>query len=368
MRNLKKILFTVLVLMTFSACVSGKKIFFSAQNDAIHYVGRFDKTKPNLVRFDWPNSTIQFQFTGNEISLALKGGEKNYFNLFIDDSLFQVLHQPKDSILKITGIKTKGLHKLSLQKRTEGDMGISTFQGVYLPKNKKLIPSEVKPTRKIEFIGNSITCGYGTEGLSRTEKFLPSTENVNQSYALIISKALNAESHVIAHSGLGVVRNYGDKNSISTKLATMPKRFNQVLDSEDELKWDFNLWKPDMVVVNLGTNDYSTEPHPDKTVFQKAYKALLQNIAAVYGSVPIFLISGPLIEEPANSNIKEVVDAIMKSNPEANLHFIGIPKSLLSDPTDFGSDSHPSAKGQIKIAKQILPTVATVLGWKYTLD
>jgi len=368
---MKKLLKTVLVytaIVFFYTNVNGQAQFFPASDEAFQFIGRFDKTNPNSLRFDWPNSTIQFQFTGSDIALALKGGEKNYFNVFIDDTLHDVLHQPNDSIIKIKDIQTKGLHTFRLQKRTEGDMGIATFSGIYLSENQKLIASEIKSIKKIEFIGNSITCGYGSEGLSRNEKFLPSTENVNKSYALIISEALNAESHVIAHSGLGVVRNYGDKNNITTTRPTMPMRYNRVLDSDATLKWDFDIWKPDMVVINLGTNDYSTKPHPKKAVFQKGYKSFLENVQTAYGNIPIFLISGPLAEEPAFSNIKELTDNLMESNPNSNLHFIGIPRSLLNDTTDLGSDSHPSYNGHIKMAKFILPIIAETLGWEYVID
>ncbi|WP_445735908.1 SGNH/GDSL hydrolase family protein [Mariniflexile sp.] len=368
MKTLSKILMGLLFLFVVSMHVIGQSTFFPATHESFQYIGRFDKTNPEQVRFDWPNSTIQFQFTGSEIALSLKGGARNYFNLFLNDTLHSVLHQPNDSIIKIKDIKKAGIHTLRLQKRTEGEMGIAVFKGVYLPKNEKLIISKLKTSRKIEFIGNSITCGYGTEGASRHEKFLPSTENVNQSYALITSKAFNADCHVIAHSGLGVVRNYGAKNKVSVDRATMPMRFNQILDTDNSLLWDFNSWKPDMLVINLGTNDYSTKPYPDKAIFQNTYKSLIEKIQDVYGNIPVFLICGPLIDEPAYTNIKELANDMKQSNPELNIHFIGIPKALLNSTSDLGSDSHPSYKGQLKMAKHIIPTIATVMDWDYNLE
>ncbi len=363
-----KKLFKILCVFLFVITSYAQTVFFPATHEAFQYKGRFDKTNPEQVRFDWPNSTIQFQFTGSEIDIALQGGARNYFNLFINDSLHSVLHQPYDSIIKIKDIKATGVHSFRIQKRTEGEMGIAAFKGVYLPKNERLISSRIKASRKIEFIGNSITCGYGTEGASRNEKFLPSTENVNQSYALITSKAFNAECHVIAHSGLGVVRNYGDKNKISVDRATMPMRFNQVLDTDNSKLWDFNLWKPDLVVINLGTNDYSTKPHPDKAIFQDTYKLLIENIQEVYGNIPVFLICGPLIDEPAYTNIKELTYNMKQLKPESKIHFIGIPKSLLNATSDLGSDSHPSFQGQLKMANHIIPTIATVMDWDYHLE
>ena len=71
------------------------------------------------------------------------------------------------------------------------------------------------PSRHIEFIGNSLTCGYGVEGKDRSEPYKAETENCNLSYATIIARYFNADYTLIAHSGRGVVRNYGDSVRIS---------------------------------------------------------------------------------------------------------------------------------------------------------
>ena len=60
------------------------------------------------------------------------------------------------------------------------------------------------PSRHIEFIGNSLTCGYGVEGKDRSEPYKAETENCNLSYATIIARYFNADYTLIAHSGRGV--------------------------------------------------------------------------------------------------------------------------------------------------------------------
>jgi len=360
--------FVLFGIFWFLTCGYAQKTFIPATHKAINIIGRYDITSSDEIRYDWPNTTIRFRFTGTEVELAIKGGERNYFNLFINDSLHSIWHQPQDSVLNVKGLDPLEIHELRLQKRTEGEMGMVLFKGIYLPDGEELMIVKKESGRKIEFIGNSITCGYGVEGETRHEKFQPSTENVNKSYALIASRALNADSHVIAHSGLGVVRNYGDNSKVSLGRRTMPQRFNQTFDSESTLAWDFSLWKPDVVVVNLGTNDYSTKPHPEKPIFQSVYISLLDNIYDKYGNIPVFLICGPLIDEPAYTNIKEIVSKTIEDKPNANLYFIGIPKALLNSTTNLGSDSHPSYSGQLKIANHILPTIATVMHWNYVVE
>ena len=364
---MKQVLFLTLIVILPSLLKGQNDMqYVPADHSAIHYSGRFDFTNPKAVRYDWPGTTIWFQFTGKKLQLLLHGGERNYFNLFIDEELHEVIYLPQDTVYAINGIKGQGPHMVRLQKRTEGEMGTAVFKGVNIGNKAQLIKSSVSSGRKIEFIGNSITCGYGTEGASREERFLPEPENVDKSYAFITARSFGAECMVIAHSGLGVVRNYGDKNKVSLDLPTMTDRYDQMMDEDSLLKWNFNNWQPNAVVINLGTNDYSKGPHPDKAVFQRRYEQFIREIRGVYDSVPIFCICGPLRDEPAYTNIKEVVEASRLIYHDRNLYFIGIPVGLLNHESDLGSDWHPSYMGQLKMAAHVIPTIATVLNWSYS--
>ena len=160
------------------------------------------------------------------------------------------------------------------------------------------------------------------QGKSKEEKFMAETENNYNSHAQITARAFNAEYHVIAHSGLGVVRNYGDEKMESDY--SMPDRYKQSLDTEIATTWDFNKWKPDAVVINLGTNDFSTEPHPIETVFNRKYTRLVKFIREQYGEVPIFCVVGPMTDEPCYSYVKKMVEANRTHLKDHNTYFIGI--------------------------------------------
>jgi len=362
-----KTFFLVIIIVFCAFYNSEAQQFISPSHSAFTYSGRFDRSDPNQVRYDWSGASIFFQFSGKQLEFVMEGGRRNYFNLFIDNQLHEIIHAPNDTVYTINGIKGKGWHTCRLQKRTEGEMGTTVFKGINIASKGKVRPAEALSSRRIEFIGNSITCGYGTEGASREEDFLPQTENVNKAYAFITARAFDAECYVTAHSGLGVVRNYGDKNKISTDLATLPQRYHQTLDMDSLTVWDFNAWQPHAVVINLGTNDYSTELGPDKAVFIHHYMAFIQRIRDNYGDVPIFCVCGPMRDEPAFTNIKEVVESSRLIYNDLSLYFIGIPDGLLNKESDLGSDWHPSYRGQKKMANHIIPTIANVLEWNYSI-
>lgn len=355
-----KNLFFLFLLIAFSA--SAQTRFIPASDKAFRYVGRFDQSNPDEVRFDWTGVYIQFNFKGTDLAVKMNDTGHNYYNVFVDDQPSKTFDVKSDTTLVIArGLKNK-THKIQIYKRTEGNQGIGSFKGILISEKGKMLAWNEIPSRKIEFIGNSITCGYGTEGKSKNERWSPVTENNWQSYAPIMSRAFKADYHIVAHSGMGVVRNYGYREKVSPEA--LPARFNRVFDEKEQPKWDFKQWKPDMVVINLGTNDFSTRPHPDKDVFKAGYTKLIHEVFQQYGKIPVFCVVGPIIDEPCYSYVKEMVEDLRAAN-NSNVYFLGIPTYLMDPEKDLGSDTHPNYSGQRKMAGHVLPVIASVMKWEY---
>ncbi|SMO57128.1 hypothetical protein SAMN06265379_1031, partial [Saccharicrinis carchari] len=74
---------------------------------------------------------------------------------------------------------------------------------------------------------------------------------------------------------------------------------------------------------------------------------------------------GPLRDEPAYTNIKEVTESSRLIYNDQKLYFIGIPTYLLNKQNDLGSDWHPSYRGQLKMTAHIIPTLSNILNWDY---
>jgi len=359
---MKNLLFAFTLLLI---CLSGgaQTKFISADNKAFRYVGRFDLSNPQEARFDWSGVYIQFNFKGTDCAVKMNDTGHNYYNIFVDDQPSKTMDVKSDTTLVIArGLKKKE-HKIRIYKRTEGSQGIGSFKGILISEKGEMLAWNEIPTRKIEFIGNSITCGYGTEGKSKSERWSPVTENNYQSYAPIMARAFNADYHIVAHSGMGVVRNYGYKEKVSP--SAMPARFNRVFDEKEQPTWDFKLWKPDMVVINLGTNDFSTQPFPDKAVFKAGYEKLINDVFKQYGDLPVFCVVGPMTDEPCYSYVKEMVEDFRSAGKKENVYFVGIPTYLMDSEKDLGSDTHPNYIGQRKMAAHVLPVISSILGWDY---
>ncbi len=365
---LLKIGLVVLIIVWFVSAVWGsdKTSFFAADCPQFQYMGRVD-VEHGKATYNWPGVTVLVDFSGSLLGIRLEGGERNYFNVWVDDYPAQVVYAVNDTVWWFPERLSRGKHQLRLVKRTEADMGTAVFYGLYLGEKEQLIQPAALPNRKLLFIGNSITCGYGTEGKDRTERFKPSTENCEKSYATIIARAFNAQYHLISHSGLGMVRNYGDQEKISTKLAPMPVRLEYLLDNDSTQMYNLKNYVPDAIVVNLGTNDFSSQPFPDENDFIGEGKKLIRKLKQEFPDAKIVCVTGPMTNEPCFTYIKRMVEELrMELNPQ-DIVFIGIPTNLLNAEEDLGSSWHPSYRGQLKSAHMIIPVLGSMLNWNYML-
>lgn len=365
---MKHIVFlTIAVFLFFSAEAQEDWQYIPANNSNIVYMGRVE-LQNEQAQFNWPGVLVSANFTGTELGIRIKGGARNYFNVWVDDQPERIVHAVTDTVWFYPERLSKGSHQVRLVKRTEAEMGMATFYGFYIGKKEQVLNPAPLPERKILFIGNSITCGYGSEGKDKLERFKPSTENCEKSYATIIARAFNAQYQLTSHSGLGMVRNYGDSLRLSIKRKPMPARLEYLFDNDSTKRYDLNNYRPDAVVINLGTNDFSTQPFPDEADFIVAGKKLIQKIRNTFPGVKVFCISGPMINEPCYTYTKKIVETIRTEMNTTDVVFVGVPKDLLNSGSDLGSDWHPSYRGQAKTANLIIPVIANVLNWDFSTD
>lgn len=354
----KKILLFVSIVFLFTESFAAD---FPASHQNVDYVGRVLKADDGSVSFDWVGVYFRFRFTGDRCSMKVSDTRSSYFMVFVDGEFSHEINTRggENEIELASGLRN-GVHSVMVYKRTEAGEGKTTVKSFSLAGGANLLSWIDAPRRRIEFIGNSITCGFGVETTDPDETYTPETENSYRSYASLTARAFNADCMLTAHSGQGVVRNYGDPKPISDY--TMLQRFTSVFDMEPEPLWDFKKWQPDAVVINLGTNDFSTQPHPSEKDFMDGYTKLISLARKAYGDIPIFCLSSPMSGETQRKCVEEVV-AQAKSG---NLYFVPMYNHALRYPDDYGA-GHPNYKGQKKLAMLLIPYMSSVMGWEVNL-
>ncbi len=363
---MNKIFFYVTILLGFQLITSCEFFEGSSHIDAddpnIEYIGRLDFSNPKSVRFDWPGVQIRTRFEGTSCSIKLKDGNNDY-NIFIDGKLHNIIRTSADTIYVLANGLKKKTHTLLITKRTEALFGVGTFEGFILDGGKDLVKSNEKKKRKIEFVGDSYFTGFGSEGDSPDCVFSRETENSYLSFGPQLARKLDADYSIVAISGSGVVKNYGD--STRTSEFPLPHYYNKTLFN-DTLLWDFKRGQPDVVVVRLGRNDYWQKPHPKREMFRTAYLDLLKVIRKHYPNAHIFALCSPLRYDPHCDYISSVVNELNGKNKDKKIHFVKVDVKF-NPKRDFGCEKHPNRFGHQKIADFLEPIIRKELKWESML-
>ena len=170
--------------------------------------------------------------------------------------------------------------------------------GITVWSNAGVTPTP-QPDMLLEFIGDSITAGYGLDAESVYETFSTRTENYMETYAWLTAQSLGAESYAVAYSGYGVLTAFTNNGVIRPDLV-LSKRYgktltNLILSEGQSDDWDFVRPKPTMIIINLGTNDASYCYTADRrAAFVRAYVELLRQVRAANPGVPIICVLGDM--------------------------------------------------------------------------
>jgi lysophospholipase L1-like esterase len=266
----------------------------------------------------------------------------------------------------VKSFQVKGLsnsdHFVRIVKLTESFVGKLAFRGVKTSSALSAPPVEQK--RLLEFIGNSITCGYGNEGTEATCPFTPETENNYLAYCGVASRALNADYHAIAYSGKGMYRNYDGTTKESMSLV-----YDRVFPDEAGEKWDFNNAKqPDVVVISLGTNDCA-KGVPDSVIFVNTYVNFLKRIRAYYPQAYIICMEGPMTSNdyPKDANALRFITGYITAS--ANVFIKRGDKKMctyfpaVQKPEELGCDYHPNVKKHASMGLELANLIKNKMGW-----
>lgn len=229
-----------------------------------------------------------------------------------------------------------------------------------------LAPLPEAPKPRIEFVGDSITCGYGNEAENRDVHFNPAEENGWITYGALAGRALDAETSFVCVSGISVCG--GRKPMFPHRMAQMETAYRytdwygqrSVNEEQEPEQWDFEAKRNDIVVVNLGTNDVNPirfsgdldVAMDEEAYFTERYRAFIEMIRDVNGSDTwIVCTLGPL-DHYLYDNIEKAVQAYVADTGDQKVCcFKSIGVNLMSE--GFGADGHPSAKTHARMGREI---------------
>jgi lysophospholipase L1-like esterase len=342
-------------------CFSQSLDTIQSDNSFIEYTGRIDFTNPKAPRFSYSGVSIRASFQGSSISAMLNDTKgKNYYNIILDK---KVLSKFKvDSGFKtyqlVKGL-TDGVHEIELFKLTEEMFGKTQFCGFLVDQGKNLVA--ISDTRKLlfEFIGNSITCGYGNEGKLK-ETFGPTTENHYLTYAAITSRYFNARHLAVCKSGIGIYRNYNGPSQGNTDC--MPNYYDRIYLYDENPIYSFSE-TPDLICIDLGTNDFSTN-RGDSAKYVDGYLKFIRKLQTENKHADIICLLGPMLKNNDLDKVRRYLKFIVTKAQERNkgkVYFFEMSQQL--GDLGIGINFHPTVAQHKKNADELATFISKLKGW-----
>jgi lysophospholipase L1-like esterase len=357
-----------LLVILCAACGSEGAAASAGDEPAIVAVGRADASDPAAVRFAWSGSGFVATVSGTAISLRLGSqgtAEPVYFQPVIDGTpgeRFSV--SGAEQTVSIGSALGDGEHRVELYRETEGRYGNSVFFG-FSEGTLKVPPAS--PDRSIEIVGDSISAGFGNLGSEEHPNygedpnggcaFSTETESAYNTYGMIAARRLGASSTVVAVSGWGAYRSNGNDTT-----AVLSKVYPNTLGLLAAPAWSFDE-RADVVVVNLGTNDFATGD-PGEAEFKTAYSSLIATIREKHPEAWIFCMIGPLLYSTGLSQATAYTTAIVDDRHAAGdsrIELLNFGQQNASLGT--GCSWHPNVTVQTEMADRLVTAIQTALGW-----
>jgi hypothetical protein len=360
---------------------SRELVFFPADHPDIQYMGRIDFSHPERPRFWAPGVEIRLKYKGPVCRVLIRdevlyGNLHNYIGVTVDGGkAYRVQTKGKEDTLVIsahsvhiaTGEASMGggaaerdvpgryadpgeEHLVTICKDTESGIGYLELAGVLCA---ALLPPPPLPSRKIEFIGNSITCGTGMD-LSEApcgSGAWYDQHNAWMSYGALTARTLDAQWHLTAVSGIGLI------HSCCELKITMPQVFDKMNQRTDSGTWDFRHYRPDVVTICLGQNDGVQ----DSATFCMAYLSFIGKVRHVYPDARIVCLTSPMGDTALTAVLKRNLNGIVRAAGKAGDRKVSA--YFYSRQYSNGCGGHPDLDQHRQIAEELTVHLKKLMGW-----
>lgn len=327
-----------------------------AGNPSIRIKGRHTE-KDGCLAFDWTNSGFSFVFNGTGFILSLGKYEADipaYVKIIVDGNRrqrFAVVNGSEKLIIE--GLSDRR-HRVDVLKVTEGDAPLLFDEITLLGANASFRKPPLNSPRRIEFIGDSITAGYGVLGSSKDPSYQTFQQDGTYSYAYLTAEKFNADGRFICNSGKGIVCNC-EGNYEDVKAG---EYYNRLTRTGGECN---DGWMADVVVLNIGTNDCGG-PAPDD-LFAQAVKDLVAKIRARYPEAQIIWMYG-MMTQPYAELLRNTIREI--SVTDKKVHFLFV-DTMFGNEEETGANGHPNVKASMRASALLAKKIISVTGWSKSL-
>ena len=354
---MKRKIFILFCLLAATSQVFAAK-FVKASDEHFVYMGRVSRATPDVVAWTYPGVQVVCRFTGSSVSMKTNPGSGFYMIQIDDKPAFKVEMKKGEEVVSLAKHLEEGPHSLRIVYAIEGHGKKPVFHGLYLDDEAELLDPPTLPERKIEFIGNSITCGYGIEGNGKEKTFYYHLQNFCLTYAYLTAQALEAQYHAVARSGIGVYRNYMGK--IPEQI--MPYIYPHTMYTTKGELWDFAQYQPDVVCVALGTND--TTGSYTVSGLTGGFRKFVAQLRENYPTAKIVFLIGPMMSAKRRADLRTAQQTVIDeyaAQGDTTIYSFEFKES--DKALGMGSQGHPNAAHHAQMAQELTPYLRELMSW-----
>ncbi len=330
--------------------------------------GRVERSDDGITLIGSAASLV-FAFEGDSLSLELESRDSwehhNYVSIVLDGTYIKRLKIEKGPgrwyHIPVQATE-KRLHSIAIYKATEAANGTVVFSNASAA---MAAPGGSKKTKRIEFIGNSITCGMGNDTAEipcGTGEWFDQ-HNAYWAYGPILSRKLGVDFLLSSVSGIGMYRNWNDEHD---KEAIMPDVYGKLdLNRDSQKRYDFS-FQPDIISICLGTNDLSDGDGKKSRLpfneeqFTSNYIAFIKMLYSHNPNARIALLTSPMLSGEKHETLVRCLKKVMAAFTEDRIH---LPIALFEfkPMKPNGCTYHPDIDDHKAMAAQLEPFFAKLL-------
>lgn len=376
----KKIILFLLIGFIVSGCfaqVNTETTDYVANDTNVKFLGRTYFNK-DILWMGFTDSGVEFEVNAKRLDVTFAGdsgsnirkdnGSAARVAVFVNgERMLDEMLLGKEKTFTVFDQEEEISGLVQIIKISECANSIAGIKKITLDTDGTIVPAAERKL-KIEFIGDSITCGYGVDDLNRNNHFKTSTEDGTKTYAYKTAKNLDADYSMVSMSGWGIVSGYtsdGSKQSGSLIPSIYEKTgysWNNINGkSLQSVAWDFSRFVPDVVVINLGTNDASYTKGNQKKIdeYKTAYIKFLKTVREKNPDAKIICSLG-IMGQDLYPAIEDMVKSYKAETGDSEVFALKFENQRDSD--GIAADWHPSEKTHAKAAALLTKKIKELNG------
>lgn len=354
--------------------------------ELLPYVKQYGRTlyrgPEQALFFNWTNSGVALWFRGKTVMaefIAMPGAEMDvnpingettprptwpWLAVVVDQQevpqrKFEVSQEHSTQLL--FHADTEQTHCIRLAKVTENGKGFLGLKALYVDGILLPVP-ELPEQKKILFIGDSITCGFGNGVNDKNRLFFSEDEDGWMSHGAITARKLGMEETILSSSGIAVTLFPGWFHTwgMDDLYPYTDRILEEKLGLTEFTPWDFSRNRPDYVVLNLGTNDANAiqlmgEAEGMK-LHRQRYTAFLKQLRTSCGEKCHIICALGTMDYYLFPEIQAAVAAYQAQTGDNRISCFRYPKMFFLDP--IGACGHPHVVTDEKMADAMASYIA----------